>query len=171
MADAAKSLVERLFTEQRSALLAYFGRRVRSPAEMADLAQETFVRMLRVPHPELIRDPEAYLFTIAANLERERAAAVKRRGMELDAADESLEGVLSEPSTAEEAVDLDRWRRRLGEVIAELSPKCRMALVLQYRDGLTYAQIGERLGVSSNMVKKYLVQAVLHGRRRMARMG
>jgi DNA-directed RNA polymerase specialized sigma24 family protein len=42
---------------------------------------------------------------------------------------------------------------------------------MQYWHGMSYEQIGERLGVSSHMVKKYLSQAVAHCRRRMARWG
>ena len=56
---------------------------------------------------------------------------------------------------------------RLREVLGQLSPKCQAAVILQYWHGLSYAEIGERLGVSSNMVKKYLGQALLHCRRRM----
>jgi RNA polymerase sigma-70 factor (ECF subfamily) len=56
-------------------------------------------------------------------------------------------------------------------VIDQLSPKCRAALILQYWHGLSYEEIGQRLGVSSNMVKKYLSQALVHCRRRMARLG
>jgi RNA polymerase sigma-70 factor (ECF subfamily) len=54
-------------------------------------------------------------------------------------------------------------------VLAQLSPKCRAAVVLQYRYGLSYEDIAERLDVSPHMVKKYLAQALAHCRRRMAR--
>ncbi len=36
---------------------------------------------------------------------------------------------------------------------------------------LSYEEIAQRLGVSSNMVKKYLSKALVHCRRRMARLG
>jgi DNA-directed RNA polymerase specialized sigma24 family protein len=44
-------------------------------------------------------------------------------------------------------------------------------VVLQYWHGLSYEEIGLRLGVSTNMVKKYLSQALVHCRRRMSRLG
>jgi RNA polymerase sigma-70 factor (ECF subfamily) len=56
-------------------------------------------------------------------------------------------------------------------VLDQLSPKCRAAVVLQYWHGLTYEEIGQQLGISANMVKKYLSQAIVHCRRRMAKLG
>jgi len=41
---------------------------------------------------------------------------------------------------------------------------------LQYRDGLSYQEIADRLNVSTNMVKKYLSQALVHCRGRMSRL-
>ena len=68
-------------------------------------------------------------------------------------------------------LDRERRVRRLREVLDQLSPKCRAAVVLQYWHGLSYEEIAQRLGVSTNMVNKYLSQALIHCRRRMARLG
>jgi DNA-directed RNA polymerase specialized sigma24 family protein len=43
-------------------------------------------------------------------------------------------------------------------------------VVLQYRDGLSYQEIADRLNVSPHMVKKYLTQALVHCRGRMSRL-
>jgi len=39
--------------------------RVRNIADVPDITQEVYLRMLRVPNVESIRSPEAYLFTVA----------------------------------------------------------------------------------------------------------
>ena len=46
--------------------------------------------------------------------------------------------------------------------LASLPAKVREALLLNRLDGLTYAQIAVKLGVSERMVKKYMAQAMLH---------
>jgi len=163
------SFVERLFERHRRTLQGFFYRRVRNGADAADLAQEVYLRMLRVPDPEAIEDPERYLFTVAANLVKEHAMRERRRGREVDANAPEIEPQLE--WTVDFAGEADRGRRirRLSAVLRELSPKCRAAIVLQYRENLTYEQIGERIGVSSHMVKKYLAQGLAHCRRRMAR--
>ncbi|MEJ1964638.1 MAG: sigma-70 family RNA polymerase sigma factor [Gammaproteobacteria bacterium] len=48
----------------------------------------------------------------------------------------------------------------LLRAVDSLPARCRTALILQRRDGLTYAQIGQKLGVSPDMVKKYLASAI-----------
>jgi RNA polymerase sigma factor (sigma-70 family) len=71
------------------------------------------------------------------------------------------------------AVELDAEQRiaRLRQVLQQLPPKCHAAVVMQYWHGLSYEEIAQRLGISTHMVKKYLSQALVHCRRRMARLG
>ena len=160
-----------MFAEHRRALQAFFYRRIRTKTDAADLAQEVYVRMLRVSDIQAIRDPERYLYTVASNLVKEYAVLDRRqpRGVDLDEA--SIQQRLGELPTIDAQLDVERRVARLRTVLGQLSPKCRAAVVLQFRHGLTYEQIGERLNVSPHMVKKYLAQGLAHCRRRMARMG
>ena len=48
MAESRKMLFERLFSEQRGALQAFFRRRPRCRLDATDLAQEVYLRMLRI---------------------------------------------------------------------------------------------------------------------------
>jgi RNA polymerase sigma-70 factor (ECF subfamily) len=169
MPTATSSWLTRLLERRGEHLRAFLQRRTRDADAVPDLAQEIYLRLLRVD-PATIQNPEAYLFTVAANLVRERAVLARRAGTVVPHDDPTVEPELAvEPSVAG-LVDHDVRSARLREVLAELSPKCRAAVVLQYRDDLSYEEIGARLGVSSNMVKKYLRQALAHCRRRMERL-
>ena len=171
MAETKKGLVERLFTEQGSVLQAFLFRRVRRHPDAADLAQEVYLRMLRVPDLEAIRSPEAYLFTVAANLAKEHA----RHGYEdrnaLDIEDSHVQEQLAEVPSFVGDLDQEHRVERLREVLDELPPKCRAAVVLQHWHHQSYQEIAQQLGISTHMVKKYLSQALVHCRRRMARLG
>jgi RNA polymerase sigma factor (sigma-70 family) len=170
MAEIKKSLVERLFGEHGGALRAFLYRRVRSHPDAAELAQEVFVRMMRVPDMTAIRNPEAYLFAVASNLAKEHAQRAPRGAGVLNIDDPLVQEQLAELPAFGGQLDRERRVRRLREVLDQLSPKCRAAVVLQYWHGLSYEEIGQRLGVSANMVNKYLSQALVHCRRRMARL-
>jgi RNA polymerase sigma-70 factor (ECF subfamily) len=171
MAEIKKSLVERLFVEHGSALQAFLYRRVRRHPDAAELAQEVYVRMLRVPDMTTVRNPEAYLYAVASNLAKEHAHRAPHDSRVLDIDDPLLQGQLAELPAFEGGLDRERRIRRLREVLDQLSPKCRAAVVLQYWHGQNYEEIARQLGISTNMVKKYLSQALIHCRRRMARLG
>jgi DNA-directed RNA polymerase specialized sigma24 family protein len=86
MTEPRKGLVERLFAEHGRALQAFFYRRIRTKSDAPDLAQEVYVRMLRVSDIHAIRNPERYLYTVASNLVKEYAALDRwqARGVDLD---------------------------------------------------------------------------------------
>src|SRR5580704_16865580 len=84
VADPKPSLVERLFAEHGGALQTFFRRRIRSKADAPDLAQEVYVRMLRISDREAIRSPVLYLYTVANNLVKEHAVLEHRRASGID---------------------------------------------------------------------------------------
>jgi RNA polymerase sigma-70 factor (ECF subfamily) len=160
-------LVEQLLDRHGASLRAFFARRVRRRADAEELAQEVYVRLLRVPDPSAIQNPEAYLFTVATNLLREQAVQRQRDAVTLDVEQPSVEPQLA--TWPVEGGELDEQRRieRLREVLAQLPPKCQAVVKLQYWQGQSYAETAQALGISTNMVKKYLSQALVHCRRRM----
>jgi RNA polymerase sigma factor (sigma-70 family) len=170
MAAIKKTILERLFADHAGALEAFFYRRVRKHPEAAELAQEVYARMMRVADMTAIQNPEAYLYTVASNLAKEHARNEPKIGV-LDIDDPVVQEQLAELPAFVGELDTERRVRRLREVLHQLPAKCHAAVVMQYWYGLSYEQIGERLGVSTHMVKKYLSQAVTHCRRRMARLG
>jgi RNA polymerase sigma factor (sigma-70 family) len=171
MAEAKKALIERLFAAHRGALQAFFYRRVRQRADATDLAQEVYVRMLRIRDPDSIRDVQAYLFTVASNLAREHAAREGRRRVTAGVKDTATLEELAEPAAFDAQIDAERQVQKLREVLRDLPPRWHAAIVMQYVHELSQPEIAARLGVSVSMVKKYLGKALGRCRRRMVRLG
>jgi RNA polymerase sigma factor (sigma-70 family) len=160
-------LVERLATEHGKDLVRFIARRIRTAVDAQDVAQEAYVRLLRLGRKDLVRDPRAYVYRIASNVISE--IEIKRR------ADAARSGRWSSELLTEDAgdnADSDAdtliLRSRLESVIGQLSPKCRAVLILHRREGMTYDEIGSRIGISSSMVKKYLTQGLRHCRDRLS---
>jgi RNA polymerase sigma-70 factor (ECF subfamily) len=170
MAETKKALVERLFVEHGGALRAFFRRRVQA-SDAAELAQEVYLRMLRIGDTDSIRNPEAYLYTVASNLVREHRVLERRYVGGGDGDDLAADSLLADLPALGGEIDTEQRIKRLREVLGQLSPKCQAAVALQYWHGMSYAEIAAQLGISTHMVKKYLSQALAHCRRRMARLG
>jgi RNA polymerase sigma factor (sigma-70 family) len=171
MSEHRNAFVERLFKRNGGALRAYFFRRARRGADAAELAQEVYLRLLRIPDVTTIRNPEAYLYTVAGNLLREQAVQQHRNALAVDIDDPSASAQLAEWPGFGSDLDDSKRARRLLEVLQQLPPKCQAAVQLQYWQDRSYAEIAAQLGVSTHMVKKYLSQALVHCRRRMGRLG
>jgi RNA polymerase sigma-70 factor (ECF subfamily) len=67
-----KSDVERLFREHNAALLRFISAKIGSEQEAREIAQEAYVRLLQLDHPEAVSYLRAFLFKTAANLAVDR---------------------------------------------------------------------------------------------------
>jgi RNA polymerase sigma factor (sigma-70 family) len=166
-ADRGGDLVERLARECGPDLVRFIARRVRSLIDARDLAQETYVRLLRLDRKDLIRDPRPYLYRIACNImyEFQLRQTSDRAGLRRWANDRRAG---AEAEDLDEGAEQLALQRRLEDALRGLSPKCRAVVVLHRRDGMTYEEIGAQLGISARMVKKYLAQGLKHCRERLA---
>ncbi|WP_157995342.1 RNA polymerase sigma factor [Peristeroidobacter soli] len=145
----------------------YLASRLRNAAaDLPDLVQEVFLRLLRVEQHETIRNPQAYLITIASHVLHQHAlrqAANPEPTEMLDALFE-MQSAVEDP-----AMQLETQQRvaQLEQAMRQLSPKARSVLVLHRRDGFSLEEIASHLGMSRGMAKKYLAQALSHCRQRM----
>jgi RNA polymerase sigma-70 factor (ECF subfamily) len=142
------------------ALHSYLMRRLANAETARDLAQETYVRLLRVPHDDLIRAPQAYVFRIASNLVYELRARQHRDIVRFDSpAVEFIAEQARDPTAGEpgERIDIER---QLANMLAQLPPLYAAILVMKKRDGLSMNEIAAELGISIHTVKKYLYRAI-----------
>lgn len=134
-------------------LVKFLSRRTTTSADAQDLAQEVYLRLLRVERLDLVEQPRSYLLRIAANLLHEWR--LKARQTRVHRSDE-LESLVSEDDPQYGAATQARNLRLTAE-LNRLPPAIRAALVLQIRDGLSYSQIAEQMNVSPRMIKRYLL--------------
>jgi RNA polymerase sigma-70 factor (ECF subfamily) len=91
---------------------------------------------------------------------KEHAVLEQRRATRLDLDEASLQQGLGELPALDSELEAREITVRLNKALERLPGRWRTALILQYRYGLTYQEIADRLGVSPNMVKKYLGQGL-----------
>ena len=166
-AEDAQELVTGLVASHGTQLRRFVFARSRNLADVPDIVQEVYLRMLRIPNIDSIRSPEAYLFTVAQHV-------VQQHTMSQSATPPAVElaQLLNEPATTYDcdpslALEAQQSLERLQGALEELSPKARATFMLHRRDGLSFDEIAARLETSRPMVKKYLMKALLHLRLRL----
>src|SRR5579863_5281895 len=66
--DDRQAFVTEIATKHGKRLRRYLAARLRNAADVSDLVQEVFLRLLRVDRHESIRNPEAYVMTVAGHV-------------------------------------------------------------------------------------------------------
>jgi RNA polymerase sigma factor (sigma-70 family) len=153
--------------EHHPGLYRFLIRRLRGMQDAEDLAQDVYLRFLQVRHDDQVRQPQAYLYRIAANLVNEFSLRRKSQRVTYDSRavqlrtdhpDDVWTDEVSEELSREQELEV------LGRVLAQLPKAYQAVLLLRTRDGLSREQIAQRLGLSPQTVKKYLFRAVAHCR-------
>ncbi|MBE7373887.1 sigma-70 family RNA polymerase sigma factor [Pseudomonas lopnurensis] len=148
-----------LYRDHHGWLRGWLRQRLSNSADAADLAQDTFVRVLVARTADSLREPRHYLSTIARGLVID---LYRRRSLE-QAYLEALAAmpVAVQPSLEEQALLFDALLE-IDRLLAGLGAKVKQTLILSQFEGLTYPQIAERLGISLRTVNNYMAKAMEH---------
>ncbi len=150
-----------LFVAHRRELQAYLTERLHDGDVAADLTQETFLRFAEQGGAATIGQPRSYLYRTARNLAIDHVRQKARRRTD-SVANDDLAHLADDTANPEEATDARRRLAQLRDIIAELPDRTRQIFVLNRVEGLTYAEIAERLEVSESSVQKHLAKALQH---------
>jgi RNA polymerase sigma factor (sigma-70 family) len=137
---------------------------LRNAADAPDLAQEVFLRLMRVEHHESIRSPEAYLFTVASHVLHQHALRQSATPATVDISELFSELHLSSNEEPASRADVQQRLEHLQYSLNQLPPKVSTTLMLHRFAGFSIEEIGEQLGVSRPTAKKYLARALTHCR-------
>ncbi|MGA0563828.1 RNA polymerase sigma factor [Ancylobacter sp. VNQ12] len=154
-----------VFTAHGSELRRYLHRRVRDRHVASDLVQDTFVNLLERPDSR-INDIRAYVYTVARNLLLNHLKQEARRRTD-PMPPEAFGDIAADQPSPEEAVDARQQLERVYAMVQELPRRTQEIFVLNRIDGLTHAQVAQRLGLSESTVQKHLAMAIAHMTRRM----
>ena len=163
VAPAVEAETARLYRQYEPQILRYCRRHLRSREDAEDAVQNTFLRafgaLQRGVEPQL---EAAWLYKIAHNVCVSKALSTQRRAQLESPADfQEMEERLAAPeSSADELFEL-------GDVLEDMPERLRTAILLREWQGLSYAEIADKLGTSRSAVetlifraRRYLAQAL-----------
>lgn len=161
MSDSAlhSDALHTLYRDHRSWLHGWLRRKLGCSEQAADLTQDAFVRLMQARRgADLGAEPRAFLTHIARNLliDHWRRQEVERAY--LDALAHLPEP--EEPSPETRLLVLEALQR-IDAMLRAMPGGTREIFLLAQLDGLRYAEIAERLGVSVVTVKRHMSKAYL----------
>lgn len=155
--DTPQDAIGTLYSDHHGWLKSWLRRRMGNETDAADLAHDTFVRILSKNEPVSMREPRAFLSTVAHGL---LANLSRRRRIEqayLDSIAYLPEAQVPGPETRalllETLLEIDR---RLGA----LSARTRRAFLMFQLDGMPQQDIANELNVSLATVQRDIVRAM-----------
>lgn len=161
MADTNK-LMHDVYSEHHAWVLGWLRKKLGCAHNAADVAQDTFLRILSSRDALLLASQSrGYIATTARNLLIDRA---RRQRLEKAYLEELALLALEHPGapSAERIWETLDALEQICALLEGLDTKPRQAFLLHYLEGQPQARVAEQLGISVRMVQKHLVQVLLH---------
>jgi RNA polymerase sigma-70 factor (ECF subfamily) len=150
----------RILLMERPSLLRLAERIVRDKPMAEDVTQSLWLKVQGIDDDPPIANRRAYLFRLATNMAIDRLKAMRRQNA-LFVPDDFAEQVADDMPCRRRCCSTGRrWTRSVAR--SRNSPRCREVLHLRRAEGLTSVEIAQRLGISRQMVTRYIAQAVEH---------
>jgi RNA polymerase sigma-70 factor (family 1) len=122
-----------------------------------DIVQDVFLKIwLKRGELKAIERFDSYLFIMTRN----RIISVIRKKLTVPVSDDMQELIKENSPSAEERLSLKQAERILEKGILAMPPQRQLVFKLSRMEGMSYAQIGEQLGISTSTVKGHIVQAL-----------
>ncbi len=149
-----------LYREHHGWLVQMLRRRLSGNSEnAADLAHDTFERVMRSESRAAFDEPRGFLTTVAKRLliDQSRRRAIEQAYLEtLASRSEALEPSPETHALVVEALDA------VCRMMEQLPPRVRRVFVLAQVEGLPYLDIARQLGISVAAVQRDMVKAWQH---------
>lgn len=161
---------EAIFHAYYSRLCRFAERWLHSPEAAEEATCDVFSRVWEQRAVLEIRSSLAgYLYAAVRNraLRQVRHEKVVQRERERFISEASSPGMGQPVASPDEEMDARRLAEAVEQTLEELPPRAREAFVLQRTHALSYAEVGEAMGISVSTVEKHMIRGISLLRRRL----
>jgi RNA polymerase sigma factor (sigma-70 family) len=135
-------------------LFRFIGRRVRTSVDIEDLAQETYLRLLRARDLGSVRNPQAYLLRVASHVISEWRDRKPPQEM-FEAVDENF---LADEAIPECTLEAEVSQALLDQALQDIPPMTRAVLLLKFRENRRCKDIARELELTERQVRRHLTR-------------
>jgi RNA polymerase sigma-70 factor (ECF subfamily) len=133
--------------------------RLKDEQDARDVIQEIYLRLLRLGRGELIEQPRAYVYFVARQVLAQFRLRARRDPATYDTRLMAWHDRHPEDVQQDAVVDRLMALSEAQALLDALPVTHRKVFVLRTFEGLSWAQIAEKLSISAHTVKKYLAEA------------
>jgi len=155
--------VDSFVRENQAELLNFFRHRLTQSQDAADLAQETWSRLMRYRQDQPPASLRSLLFTIARNVLKNHWRWSSLHQIEQPTDFSALDVAYEQPGV-ERRWQARRYLEMLEATVAAMPDKRRTVFLLSRIEGLSNAEVAQRCGISVKMVEKHLAKAIVQCR-------
>jgi RNA polymerase sigma factor (sigma-70 family) len=153
-----KVWIESLIQRYSKALVRYASNIVKDREAAKEIVQECFLKLLQLSDQVPREHTQAWLYRECRN----RSIDLWRKQRRLEPLDGKKEELLGfSPSNPQLELETSRELQQVRRAIGSLSAKHQEVLSLKYKDGLSYKEIAEVLGLTSTNVGFILHEAMM----------
>lgn len=149
--------LDALYSQYNGWLKRWLYQRLGNASDAADLAQDTFVRVLTSRNTETIREPRSYLSSIARAL---MIDGFRHRAIE----DAYLQALAARPEPLEVSPELRlsiiQTLTAIDQCLDGLGERTRAIFLAVQLEGQSYVAVAAQLQVSVTTVKKHMIRAM-----------
>lgn len=153
------SRAEEAFKQFRRELHRYLMRRLRNPNDVEDLAQEVYLRLIRLDSDKVIEKPLAYIYGIASHVLADYRIEVEQQRERVIIDSDTVEEAEMSCVLPDDLADRLNLQQQIHTAMSQL-PKMHAKVILAHkRDGFSYEEVAESLDLSIHTIEKYVTQS------------
>lgn len=159
MPQFSPNLIQDLFVKHAREISVFIRNRGSNEQDVADIMQESFVRLSQYPYAETVQNPKGFLFQTVANIavDWHRRSKVRDGYAEPEA---DIDTLMDKQPSPESYWETRETLEQFNQWLEELPELHRHAFVLYRIEGCSYAKIARRLKVSESSAERYVKAAM-----------
>ncbi|MFU8926549.1 sigma-70 family RNA polymerase sigma factor [Acinetobacter puyangensis] len=157
--SSANQHISNLYQEHHTWIYHWLYKKLGNSSDAADLAQDTFLRLIARENTTQLQHPRAYLTKIAKGLMVNwiQRKHVERAYLEVLAEQPDLDY----PSPEHQTLIIETLTHAI-QLLSELPPQVRLTFLYFQLEGLKHHQIADKLNISVSTVKRHIQRAYIH---------
>jgi len=157
-----ETFVARLFRQYEIKIRKFLLLKKHNLEDVEDIIQDTFLKAHKVPNWQDVKNPEAYLVSMARNTFHDHVRKEIRSAID-QIEDEVIDGT---PSPEQRLSDRQQLKE-LGDVINDLTPRLKQAIILVKVLGLSTSEASEIMGITKGALKNHIMRGMIACRKKI----